>query len=93
VELARAGSLASTEIVADGAACLVLERPETAPSSPRLKNLDLVLADAPPHDPLAPFIGRTVAAAPLLLVALAVSCGAPRRLAGCGGHEFSFEVA
>jgi 3-oxoacyl-[acyl-carrier-protein] synthase II len=93
VELARAGFLASTEIAADGAACLVLERTETAPPSPRLKNLDLVLADAPPHDPLAPFIGRTIAAAPLLLAALADACGAPRRLTGCGGHGFSFEAA
>ncbi|MDR0737270.1 MAG: hypothetical protein LBF51_10680 [Zoogloeaceae bacterium] len=92
VELARAGYLAPTEIAADGAACLVLERSETAPPSRRLKNMDLVFTGAPLHDPLASFIGRTVAAAPLLLVALADACGVPCRLTGCGGHGFSFEA-
>jgi 3-oxoacyl-(acyl-carrier-protein) synthase len=96
VELAHAGYLAATEIAADGAACLILERPDATPASapsPRLKNLELVFTDAPRHDPLAPFIGRTVAAAPLLLVALAAALDLPCQLQGCGGHAFSFEVA
>ncbi|MDR1887932.1 MAG: hypothetical protein LBQ81_00855 [Zoogloeaceae bacterium] len=93
-ELTRGGYLAPTEIAADSAACLVLERPETAPASKkRLRNLELVLSDAPRCDPLASFIGRTVAAAPLLLVALADALDVPRRLNGCGGHTFSFEAA
>jgi 3-oxoacyl-(acyl-carrier-protein) synthase len=92
VELARAGFLSSAEIAASGAACLVLERAESSGSSPRLANLKLTLTDAPPCDPLSPLIGRTVAAAPLLLVALAAAHNLPRRLCGCGGHTFSFEL-
>jgi 3-oxoacyl-(acyl-carrier-protein) synthase len=95
VKLAQAGHLAPTEIAASGAACLVLERVEDAPASPRLGNLQLTLTDAPVCDPLAPLIGRTVAAAPLLLVALAATRALqlPRCLTGCGGHTFSFGVA
>jgi 3-oxoacyl-(acyl-carrier-protein) synthase len=95
-ELAAAGHLASDEIAAPGAACLVLERPDSAPASRSflLTNIRLILEDAPrPHDPLAPLIGRTVAAAPLLLAALAPCCNLPRSLTGSGGHTFSFEVA
>ena len=74
-ELANAGYIDPTETAAPGAACLVLERPEGAgagqPPFPRLTNIRLALDNAPRADPLAPLIGRTVAAAPLLLVALA----------------------
>ncbi|MDR0441663.1 MAG: hypothetical protein LBI59_11910 [Candidatus Accumulibacter sp.] len=96
VELARADLLPPSEVAASGAACLVLERARTSPASsspPRLANLNLTLTDAPPRDPLAPLIGRTVAAAPLLLVALAAARQLPCRLSGCGGHTFSFELA
>jgi 3-oxoacyl-(acyl-carrier-protein) synthase len=93
VKLVQAGFLAPMEIAASGAACLVLERAEDAPASPRLRNLRVVLTDESIHDPLSPFVGRTVAAAPLLLVALAAACGLPRHMTGCGGHTFSFEVA
>ncbi|MDR3212749.1 MAG: hypothetical protein LBT71_02335 [Azoarcus sp.] len=92
VKLVQAGHLAPTEIAASGAACLVLERVEAHKNSPRLGNLALRLTDAPPDDPLAPFIGRTVAAAPLLLAALAASLALPCRLTGCGGHTFSFGI-
>ncbi len=117
VELASAGYISPHEIAASGAACLVLERPDSgAPQRPcsRLRNLRLEalpaesaqhdpkkngsgefgLPSAPRiHDPLAPLIGRTVAAAPLLLAALAGPLGLPCRLDGCGGHSFTFEVA
>lgn len=91
VELANAGYLDPTETAAPGAACLVLERP-SPDASCRLLNLRLALENAPRVDPLAPLIGRTVAAAPLLLVALASPCKLPRRLTGCGGHTFSFDL-
>ena len=97
VELAAAGHLAPGEIAAPGAACLVLERPDVSPQSrpfSLIANMRLRLENAPrPVDPLAPLIGRTVAAAPLLLAALAPYCDLPRGLTGCGGHVFSFEVA
>lgn len=96
VELAAAGYIGPDEIAAPGAACLVLERPEASrpPESFLLTNIRLALQDGThPDDPLAPFIGRTVAAAPLLLAALAPALALPRQLTGCGGHVFSFEVA
>ena len=101
VELAAAGHLAPDEVASPGAACLVLERPDGAvPSRPfsRIKSMRLTLECAPesarkPDDPLAPLIGRTVAAAPLLLAILAPHCNLPFGLTGCGGHAFSFEVA
>ena len=97
-ELASCGFIAPGEVVAPGAACLVLERADTsAPARPfsRLGGLRLMASaaeDAPCDDPLAPIIGRTVAAAPLLLVILAPLLGLPCRLRGCGGHDFSFEA-
>jgi len=98
VGIASSGFLAPGEIAAPGAACLVLERPDTtAPMRPfsRLSNLCLCASEkenAPPIDPLAPIIGRTLAAAPLLLVILAPLLGLPCCLHGCGGHRFSFEA-
>jgi 3-oxoacyl-(acyl-carrier-protein) synthase len=95
VELAVAGHIGPEEVAAFGAACLVLERPDESDPGrfPRLRNMRLRLEDAPRFDPLAPYIGRTVAAAPLLLAALAPICALPGRLAGCGGHVFSFDAA
>ena len=96
VELASAGYLASGEIAAPGAACLVLERRDAPPpaDSSVLTNIRLGLEDGlRPTDPLAPLIGRTIAAAPLLLAILAPIRDLPCRLTGCGGHTFSFEVA
>jgi len=100
VELASSGFIAPGEAVAPGAACLVLERLDTpAPSRPfsRLSGLRLIASaqedNARPNDPLAPLVGRTLAAAPLLLVILAPLLGLPCRLHGCGGHSFSFEAA
>jgi len=98
VELAAAGYLGEDEVASFGAACLVLERadsppPDEARSFPLLGNLELRAAENTPIiDPLAPFIGRTVAAAPLLLIALAPALGLPYGLTGCGGHRFTFEV-
>jgi 3-oxoacyl-(acyl-carrier-protein) synthase len=95
VELAANGFITPDEAAAPAAACLVLERPNMSNADRtlfRLANMHLVLEDAPPDDPLAPFVGRTVAAAPLLLAALAPCCGLPCRLSGCGGHRFSFEA-
>jgi hypothetical protein len=93
--LATNGFIAPGEVAASAAACLILERPEMSNADRtlfRLANMRLALEDAPRDDPLAPFVGRTVAAAPLLLAALASCCELPRRLSGCGGHTFSFEV-
>lgn len=45
------------------------------------------------HDPLASYIGRTIAAAPLALMALAPFIPLPRCVQGCGGQTFSFECA
>jgi len=98
VELASSGFIAPGEAVASGAACLVLERPDApvpAQLFSRLSNLRLIASaqdDVHPNDPLAPVIGRTLAAAPLLLVILAPLLGLPYRLCGCGGHSFSFEA-
>jgi len=98
VEIAASGFIAPGEIVAPGAACLVLERPSAgAPARPfsRLSSLCLMTSaaeDARPDDPLAPIIGRTLAAAPLLLVILAPLLNLSCRLRGCGGSSFSFEV-
>ena len=98
VELASLGFLAPGEVAAPGAACLVLERPDTsAPKRPysRLSGLCLVASaseEARPDDPLTPILGRTLAAAPLLLVLLAPLLGLPCHLHGCGGHDFSFEA-
>jgi 3-oxoacyl-(acyl-carrier-protein) synthase len=95
VEMAASGHVSPDEVVAPGAACLVLERPGVGDDDRirfRLSAMQLVLEEAPRADPLASFVGRTVAAAPLLLAALASSLDLPRRLSGCGGHTFSFKV-
>ena len=99
VEIVSSGFIAPGEIVAPGAACLVLERPDTsAPTRPfsEISELRLIASaeeHSLPNDPLAPIIGRTLAAAPLLLVILGPLLDLPRRLHGCGGHRFSFEAA
>ncbi|MCL2591344.1 MAG: hypothetical protein FWD67_10855 [Betaproteobacteria bacterium] len=99
VGLASSDFIAPGEVVAPGAACLVLERTNTSTTErlfSRLSSLRLVTSpqeDARPDDPLAPVIGRTLAAAPLLLVILAPLLGLPCRLRGCGKHSFSFEAA
>jgi 3-oxoacyl-(acyl-carrier-protein) synthase len=99
VEIASSGFITPEEIAAPGAACLVLERPDSsAPARPfsRLSKLHLIASpqeDARPSDPLAPIIGRTLAAAPLLLTILGPLLDLPCRLHGCGGHDFSFEAA
>ncbi|MDR0234160.1 MAG: hypothetical protein LBI31_05080 [Zoogloeaceae bacterium] len=98
VDLASSGFIAPGEIVASGAACLVLERPDTpAPTRPfsRLSNLNLIASEPEDalSDPLAPIIGRTLAAAPLILVILAPLLDLPCRLRGSGGHSFSFGAA
>ena len=99
VEIAASGFIAPGEVAASGAACLVLERPDSpAPehSFSRLSNLALMASaqeDVRPDDPLAPVTGRTFAAAPLLLTILASRLGLPCHLRGCGGQLFSFEVA
>ena len=98
VELASLGFIAPGEVVAPGAACLVLERPDTiAPIQPfsRLSNLCLSTSEkenTTPIDPLAPIIGRTLAAAPLLLAILGPALELPCCLYGCSGHRFSFEA-
>lgn len=98
VEMAASGFIASGEVAAPGAACLVLERPDCpAPARPfsLLRNMRLTASaveNSGTADPLAPIVGRTVAAAPLLLAILAPLLDLPCQLQGCGGHRFSFEV-
>ena len=96
VELASLGCIRPDETASYGAGCLVLERPDNllrGKRFPRLHSLRLSPLPGPPapEDPLEPLLGRTVSAAPLLLVALAAKCGLRPVLDGCGGQRFSFE--
>ena len=95
VELAAGALLHPGEVAASGAACLVLERPQqdTDKGLFSLHSMELAYTgDDPITDPLAPYIGRTIAAAPLMAILLAPKLGLPCHMQGCGGHNFRFEV-
>lgn len=85
------------EIAAPGAACLVLEREDTAISAGltyhKINGAKLFSCDHDICDPLSSRLGRTIAAAPLILLGLA-ACGVDIsvQLAGCGGQTFTAEV-
>jgi len=78
VYLKQAGILRDSELPSPGAAYLTLERRETAMRDgrriyARLVHLELATSDAPVRDPLATRMGRTYAAAPAILLALAAA--------------------
>jgi 3-oxoacyl-(acyl-carrier-protein) synthase len=101
VHLARSGLLLAGESVAAAAAYLVLERAETALRDrqtirARLDSVELEACGDEPADPLAGRMGRSFAAAPAVLLALACSLrdGAPAvSIAGADRQRFSAEVA
>jgi 3-oxoacyl-[acyl-carrier-protein] synthase II len=100
VYLARSGLLRSGERVGAAAAYLVMERAETArrdhqPVRARLSKVGLEACNDGPADPLAERMGRTFAAAPAVLLALACSLGdrAPAvSIAGADRQRFTAEV-
>jgi 3-oxoacyl-(acyl-carrier-protein) synthase len=97
VYLRQAGCLADDEYPSSGAAYLVLEPAESALRDgvrihARIRRLTLD-ASATIEDPLSGRIGRTFAAAPAVLMALAAGCGMPE-LSVCGvdGQRFSAQL-
>ncbi|HOX07738.1 MAG TPA: beta-ketoacyl synthase N-terminal-like domain-containing protein [Planctomycetota bacterium] len=100
VHLARSGRLPPGESVAAAAAYLVLERADTAGRDNRkvwaqLTSVGLEACDDEPADPLAGRMGRSFAAAPAVLLALAccLSVGAPPvSVVGVDRQRFSAEV-
>ena len=97
VYLLREKFITLHEVAAAGAGCLVLERAETTISSDRsyhrISSVDLSSHSSEISDPLTGRIGRTIAAAPLILLGLA-ACGVDIRvrIGGCGGQTFTAEV-
>lgn len=91
-------ALRDGEYTAPGAAYVVLERAESAERDGQsvhahLAAVEVAATDGPTHDPLAERMGRTLAAAPAILLALA--CQEPRgalSLCGVDRHEFRAEV-
>jgi 3-oxoacyl-[acyl-carrier-protein] synthase II len=98
VYLRGAGLLGADEFPASAAGYLVLERAETArrdarPELARIAHMELAPVDTGPHDPLAARMGRSFAAAPAVLLALAgLVPGLEVRIAGADGQEFRAEL-
>ena len=98
VFLKQAGILGESEFPSPGAAYLVLERKETAVRDgrriyARLVHLELETSDAPEWDPLADRMGRTYAAAPAILLALASASMVDHvEVCGVDRHRFGAEV-
>lgn len=98
VYLRQGGWLREAEYPAAGAAYLVLEREETAqrdgqPISARVKRLSLDACSDGPSDPLSERLGRTFAAAPAILLALAcLNRQSQASLCGADGQRFSVEL-
>jgi len=98
VYLRRHGLLGDGECAAAGAAYLVVERAESAARDgqrayARVASIELTACEGAARDPLAPRLGRTFAAAPAILVALA--CQAPGgevSIRGVDRQEFRAEV-
>lgn len=98
IHLRQARLLQDDEFPAPGAAYLVMEREETAvrdgqPIYARIKRMELSATDDGVFDPLAKRMGRSFAAAPAILMALA--CGAPNEqiiIRGVDGQEFRAEL-
>jgi len=100
VHLAQAGLLRSGEFPAAAAAYLVLERAETAARDgrrayARIAAMKLAALDdgAPTTDPLAARMGRTLAAAPAVLLGLAALAGEGRfAVSGADRQVFTAEL-
>jgi 3-oxoacyl-(acyl-carrier-protein) synthase len=98
IHLKQAQLLQDGEIPAPGAAYLVLESEETAVRDgqrihARIKHMELSASNAGVSDPLAERIGRTFAAAPAILMALA--CAVPNlevAIRGVDQQEFRAEL-
>jgi hypothetical protein len=98
--LASLGYLVSGETATSSSASLVLARPGEGGCGafwPKLGNFVLSrgLPGEKAFDPLAPWLGRTVAAAPVMLAALSAAApelGLVTSIVGCEGHRLSFEV-
>jgi len=97
VYLLREKFITPDEIAAPGAACLVLEREESAVGAGRpyqkISRVNLTNSKTGINDPLSKQLGRTIAAAPLILLGLAAGgIDIPVRIDGCGGQIFTAEV-
>ncbi|MDR1395794.1 MAG: hypothetical protein LBK52_06475 [Deltaproteobacteria bacterium] len=97
-ELAQAGYLRPEETAAAAGGALVLARKgEGGYDGPVFRNFQLRrTAPGRPFDPLSARLGRTAAAAPIILAvlsALAPELALEKRIAGSQGHELSFEAA
>jgi hypothetical protein len=108
--LSSQGYLASGETAASSAAALVLalhgrdlghgvslDVGRGGSAWPRLGAFELsrVSPGEPASDPLAPWLGRTIAAAPIMLAVLSAAApelGLATSIVGCEGHRLSFEV-
>jgi hypothetical protein len=92
--LRERGILSPAEFSAPGAAALLLEPPERAKGRALalLSGLELSPGHGPAQDPLAARLGRTFAAAPLMLVVLSGHLPLPGCMVGSKGHRFSFRV-
>ncbi|MDR1297745.1 MAG: hypothetical protein LBO05_10335 [Deltaproteobacteria bacterium] len=97
-ELTLLGHLGDDDVASEAAAALVLARPGDAgdKSAPILGNFQTSrVAGLAGGDPLAPLLGRTMTAAPLILVVLSALCpglSLPRTITGSLGRRLSFEV-
>ena len=98
LEIALLGYLRPKEIASYAAGALILARSGEGRghNAPLLKDCRLKrVAQKDPEDPLAPGLGRTLAAAPLVLAvlgAMAPDLNLPSCLIGSTGHLFSFAV-
>jgi hypothetical protein len=92
--LREKGILRPEEFSAPGAAALLLEPPTRAGGRALavLSGLELTPAQTPAQDPLAERLGRTFAAAPLILAGLSVYLPLPGQMVGSKGHKFSLRV-
>jgi 3-oxoacyl-(acyl-carrier-protein) synthase len=98
VYLRQAGLLGANEFPASAAGYLVLERAETARRDghrplARIAGMELSPCGGPARDPLAARMGRSFAAAPAVLLALACLVpGIEVRICGADGQEFRAEL-
>jgi len=94
ITLWQAGLLHEPDVPASAAAYIVLERAETArrdgrPTVARVAGLETTAADGPADDPLASRMGRSFAASPAVLLALAaLTAPVTVALQGSDGRAF-----
>lgn len=95
--LREAGVLSEGDVPSSGAAYVFLERLETAGTAPRiharLPRVEVFPSPGSPRDPLAPRMGRTVAAAPAILIGVTALTGGGRvSVRGADEQEVLFEL-